>query len=187
MTGEDDGDNDQDDANTTPNIDMDEDTDDKEEDDEPSKRQKIIRGGPTTNQDHCNINFVKDTVYYLLAGSSNKMWGTAKADDPAPVVPMFRQESCEPGDYIRIAGESITLKANGNKNTACTFAPEEELIFTSDWHQFDSDMTGEDLRDLGETTFLLWWQNIKPPPVPRPKPATIPRKTTANKKGGRKR
>jgi hypothetical protein len=45
------------------------------------------------------------------------------------------------------------------------FEPEEELIFTSDWAQFDSPMTGGDLADLGENTFLLWWQNVQRPPV----------------------
>jgi hypothetical protein len=30
---------------------------------------------------------------------------------------------------------------------------------------FDEDMTSQDLCDLGETTFLLWWQNIEPPKV----------------------
>ena len=35
------------------------------------------------------------------------------------------------------------------------------MVLTSDWSDFDEDMTSKDLQDLGEVEFLLWWQNVQ--------------------------
>ena len=163
-----------------------EEDEEEEEETKPAKRAKT-RGEDTSKAKHCNINFVKDTSYYLLAGSSQRQWGTATADDPAPPVPVSRKDSRKPGDYLLVKGKNIKLKSSGANYTTTTFHPEEELILTNDWHQFEQDMTGQDLADLDDETFLLWWQNFKPPPVPKVKPATIAKKTAPPKKTRRHR
>ena len=160
----------------------DDDVEEEEEEEEESKSAKRAktRGGQETSSSkgtNCNINFVKGTSYYLRAGSTQRLWGSATADDPAPPVPVSRRDSCKPGNYLLVKGKNIKLKSTGANYTTTTFHPEEELILTSDWHQFDEDMTGQDLADLDDETFLLWWQNFKPPPVPKVKPATVAKKT----------
>jgi hypothetical protein len=124
---------------------------------------------PTTRgkdqNEHCQVNFVKNTSYKLLADDSDKIWGEGKATDPAPAVPSSRSDSIKPGDYLLFSGNDITIKAAARGRVTVQFEPEEELILTSDWAQFDSPMTGGDLADLGENTFLLWWQNVQRPPV----------------------
>ena len=109
------------------NDDNDDNDDDEEEEEEPTKRQKT-KG----HHVHCNINFVKDTPYYMLAGSTMKHWASAKAQDPSPPVPSSRRDSCTPGDYLLIAGKDITLKSSGSNYTTTTFRPEEELILTNE-------------------------------------------------------
>ena len=118
---------------------------------------------------HCSINFVKNTPYKLLVGDTNKCWATATMTDPSPPVNSHRHSKIHPGDYLLVKGNDIKL----NKKGATVFDPEEEIILTSDWDRFEADMTGQDLVDLGDETFLLWWQNIEPPKVPDQKRATI--------------
>jgi hypothetical protein len=155
-----------------------EEEEEEEEESKSAKRAKT-RGANMSKAKNCNINFVKDTSYYLRAGSSQRLWGTATADDPAPPVPVSRKDSCKPGDYLLVKGKNIKVRSNGANYTTTTFHPEEELILTSDWHQFEQDMTGQDLADLDDETFLLWWQNFKPPPVPKVRPPTVAKKTQA--------
>jgi hypothetical protein len=59
-----------------------------------------------------------------------------------------------------------------------TFEPRDELILKKDWSQFDDDMTGQDLVDLDDVPFLLWWQNVLMPP-----PKKAPRKKSGKGKG----
>ena len=40
------------------------------------------------------------------------------------------------------------------------------MVLTSDWSDFEEDMTCKDLHDLGEVEFLLWYQNVQ---IPKPK------------------
>jgi hypothetical protein len=147
-----------------------------EVDNDKSKRQKTRQGPKEVRADHCSINFVKDTRYSLLAGSTQRCWGTATADDPAPPVPASRRDSVKTGDYLLILGKNIKLKPGPT-----TFLPEEELILTSEWHQFEEEMTGQDLADLDDVPFLLWWQNVKAPPVPKPKAPTVAKAKTKGK------
>ena len=50
-------------------------------------------------------------------------------------------------------------------------------------------MTGQDLVDLEDVTFLIWWQNVRVPSVPKVRLPTIPKKkkVVVGKKGGRRR
>jgi hypothetical protein len=160
--------------------------DSDEDDDRPAK--KVKKKGKKEEEEetpHCDINFVKNTPYSLLAGSTTKVWGTAKAEDPAPKVPDSRKDTYKTGDYLLVKGNSINLKHTGNLNTKVTFDPEEELILTSGWDRFDDQMTGQDLFDLDDNTFLLWWQNVKPPAIPKPKAPTVAAKKKTKKAGGR--
>jgi hypothetical protein len=160
------------------------DASDREDEDERRKKKRHkSRKDEVDDVPHCDINFVKGTDYSLLAGDTSKCWGTAKAEDPAPRLPMSRRDSLNAGDYLLIKGNSINLKSNGANFTTTTFLPEEELILTSDWLRFDAEMTGQDLVDLDDMTFLIWWQNLKPPPVPKAKAPTISKKVPATKKG----
>jgi hypothetical protein len=168
------------DGDVTDNDDDDDDDMDDDEEDTSSKRQKRKGGNTKVSHPHCPINFVKDTNYYLLAGDTQKCWGTCTAEDPAPPVPTSRRDSCEPGDYLLIAGKDIKLKWTGANYSKTTFDPEEELILTSDWHQFEQEMSGKDLFDLEDVTFLLWWQNVKAPPVPKKKAPTMTKKQRAD-------
>jgi hypothetical protein len=157
-----------------------EDTDDDEH--RNAKRAKKIHGQEITTP-HCDINFVKNTPYMLLSGSTQRVWGSGKSTDPAPRVPNARKDECKAGDYLLMKGSDIALKSTGNNNCKTSFEPQEELILTSDWDRFDEVMSGQDLVDLGDETFLLWWQNVKAPPVPKPKRATV----AAKKKGKTRR
>ena len=98
-------------------------------------------------------------------------------------MPPSRKDSCYAGDYLLVKGKYITLKSAGAAYTKATFEPINELILTADWSQFEDDMTGQDLVDLDEDTFLLWWQNVKPPTVPKPK---APSKPTVKPRKGRR-
>jgi hypothetical protein len=163
---------------------VEEDTTAEEEDDDgadlhPAKRVKQGKE-EDDNTPHCDINFVKNTTYTLFAGNTKKVWGTAKSEDPAPKVPDTRPEY-ETGDYLLLKGSDITLKHAGNNNCRTSFDPDEELVLTSDWDRFDDTMTGQDLVDLGDVSFLIWWQNVKPPAVPKPKSATVASKKKSKK------
>jgi hypothetical protein len=155
---------------------------DEDEDEEltPASRNMRKGGNPKLAHPHCHINFVKDTNYYLLHEDTQKCWGTCTSEDPAPPPPRSRRDSCDAGDYLLIAGKDIKLKWTGGNYTKTTFQPEEELILTNDWHQFDQEMSGSVLFDLGDVTFLLWWQNIKAPPVPKKKAPTMTKKQKAD-------
>jgi hypothetical protein len=158
--------------------------DDEEDDDDVDVRAaKRVKKGKEEQDTtpHCDINFVKNTPYTLFAGDTKKVWGTAKMEDPAPKVPDARKDEYNTGDYLLLKGSDITLKHAGNNNCRTSFDPEEELILTSDWDRFDATMTGQDLVDLDEVSFLIWWQNVKPPPIPKPKPATVASKKKSKK------
>lgn len=129
---------------------------------------------------HCNINFVANTPYKLLHGDTDKSWGSAKVVDPAPKPPKSRG-ALKAGDYLLVMGKDVDLKSTGRNNTATVFAADEELVLTEDWAQFDAEMTGQDLVDLDDECFLLWWQNIRPPAVPKEKAPTIAKKTLPNR------
>ena len=149
-----------------------------DEDDETDSNDEEKGMGKGKEPDaHCEINFVKNTKYKLLVGGTNRVWGEGKALDPSPPIPASRKTSCKPGDYLLFSGEDIHLKT-GRQKCVVTFEPEDEFILTSDWHQFDAAMSGSDLAELGETTFLLWWQNVDPPKVEKPKKPTIAKKAT---------
>jgi hypothetical protein len=160
--------------------------DEEEDDDDESVRPaKRVKKGKEEEEDnntpHCDINFVKNTPYTLLAGNTKKVWGTAKSEDPAPKVPDARKDEYKTGDYLLLKGSDITLKYTGSNNCRTSFDPEEELILTSDWDRFDDTMTGQDLVDLEDVSFLIWWQNIKPPAIPKTKPATNTSKKKSKK------
>ena len=163
-------------------VDHDEDTQDNDDDDDrPAKRAKNGKS-EVDDTPHCDINFVRNTQYSLLAGDSNNMWGSAKAEDPSPKVPAARKKDYKLGDYLLIKGINILPKHTGTNYTKVTFDPEEELILTNEWTQFEESMSEQDLVDLDDTTFLLWWQNVKPPAVPKPKAPTVAKKAAKKKK-----
>ena len=160
--------------------------DEEEEDDDadvrPAKHvKKAKEDAEENNTPHCDINFVKNTPYTLLAGDTKKVWGTAKSEDPAPKVPDARKDEYKTGDYLLLKGSDISLKHAGSNNCRTSFDPEEELILTSDWDRFDDTMTGQDLVDLDEVSFLIRRQNIKPPVIPKTKPATVASKKKSKK------
>ena len=157
-----------------------------EEDDDtahlhPAKRLKKGKE-EEDNYPHCDINFVKNTPYTLFAGNTKKVWGTVKSEDPAPRVPDARKDEYSTGDYLLVKGSDITLKHAGTNNCRTSFDPDEELILTSDWDRFDDAMTGQDLVDLGDVSFLIWWQNIKPPAIPKAKSAIVASKKKVTRK-----
>jgi hypothetical protein len=167
---------------TTPtpmSADDDDDTDSSDE----SKGKGKPKGKGKEPDTHCSINFVKNTKYKLLVGGTNRVWAEGKARDPSPAVPSSRVMSCDPGDYILFSGDDIhLLNQTGKNKCVVNFEPEDEFILASDWSQFDGAMSGSDLAELGPTTFLLWWQNIAPPKVEKPKPPTKPKKPTTGRK-----
>jgi hypothetical protein len=111
---------------------------------------------------------VKNTPYKLLEGSSDTVWAEALFTDPQPPVPKSRSVQTTTGDYVLIQGHDVVLQKNSRgKSVPVTFDPEDEFVLTADWLQFDGEMTGQDLKDLGDEEFLLWWQNVKPPPAPK--------------------
>jgi hypothetical protein len=130
---------------------------------------------------HCDHNFVKNTAYKLVDQQTEKVWGEAVMLDPQPAVHVSRSIAIKTGDYVLMRGEDITLKSTGRSNTKVVFEKEGELILQKDWTQFDEDMTGSDLCDLGDVEFLLWWQCITPPLVPKSKRAVIPKKKAGTK------
>jgi hypothetical protein len=155
----------------------DEEADDDEDEDEDEEENKTKKKESTKNNPHCNINFVTDTVYpFLAADYITKTWGKGTLTDPSPAVPSSRADSVEAGDYVLVTGHDVTLLTTSRTSCVATFVPEEELILQNDWSQFDDEMSGQDLRDLGDLTFLLWWQNVKAPKV---KAAANPRKPKA--------
>jgi hypothetical protein len=168
---------------------LDDDTAPAEEDaaesSEDEKKQKKAAKKKATVEDnaHCGINFVTNTPYKLFEGESDLIWAEAEFRDPQPPVPTSRKVQTVAGDYILIAGDDVVLqKTSRGKPVQVSFQPEDEFILTADWSQFDEEMTGQDLVALGEETFLLWWQNVKPPKEPRKK---IPRKVSAKTKNKR--
>jgi hypothetical protein len=169
-----------------PKVENDTDDAEEEEDDETEEDNKRDSSKKSTkNNPHCTINFVKNTPYQFLASDSNtKIWAEGIITDPAPKPPTSRSMNIQAGDYVLVAGSDLTLKKTGRSSVIANFEPNEELILTADWVQFDEDMTGQDLVDLGDVPFLLWWQNIKPPTVrkPIPKKAVTKKKVPAKKK-----
>jgi hypothetical protein len=151
-----------------------EDEDDENSDDDKDQHKAAKKKADVADEAHCDINFVKNTPYKLLEGSSDTVWAEAVFADPQPPVPTSRSIQTTTGDYVLIAGDDVVLQKNARgKTVQVSFAPEDEFVLTTDWVQFDGEMTGQDLKDLCEEGFLLWWQNVKPPPVPK---ARIPRK-----------
>ena len=131
--------------------------DEEEDEDDPPKAKKGAQDNP-----HCSINFVMNTPYkFLRPDSDTKVFAEGVLVDSAPRVPHSRRDALQDGDYVLVEGSALTLK-----RILATFVPENELILQNDWSQFDEDMSGQDLQDLGDETFLLWWQNIVPPRVP---------------------
>jgi hypothetical protein len=153
-------------------------TDGSDNDQEEPKKPPKPKKHTTPGHAHCDINFVKHTSYPLLKDDTQAKWGEAQLTDPQPKVPPSRADQDIAGDYVLISGEDLVLGKNKGRTILTTFDPEDELILTSKWHQFDEEMTGQDLVDLGEECFLLWWQNVQ---APKPK-STRKKKATAKSK-----
>ena len=130
---------------------------------------------------HCDVNYTTDNPYTL--SSDGKPWATAIFEDPAPKPPKSWPKSIA-GDYILVKGKNIKIKVNRNKPARVNFVANEEFILTPDWEQMQEDMTGQDLVDLGDENFLLWWQEVE---VPKPKPEKTPKKGKDNPKKKRKK
>lgn len=161
----------------------DNDDDDNEEEDEEKETPGKPGHGPMNDLSHCTINFVKNTPYKLKVADNDKTWATAELVDAQPRVPPSRAGTYKAGDYVLIRGSDITMltQGRGNKPMNVTFETEDEIVLTNLWHQFDGPMTGQDLADLENETFLMWWQNVEAPPAKRKAPA--PRATTKQKAG----
>jgi hypothetical protein len=166
-------------------IDMVDTSTEDESDSEKDKRTKR-KAAVTEDHEHCDVNFVKNTTYKLLLDDTDKIWAEAILTDPSPPVPASRADTTNVGDYVLIKGSDVVLKAASTrgKKVNANFPADEELVLASDWDQMDGDMTGQDLVDLGDKTFLLWWQNVQPPPVKKTKGPTttaIPRRKAKRK------
>ena len=141
----------------------DDDQDPEDEDDEDKHQQQ---------QDaHCNYHFIKNTRYTLICGDKDKEWASCIFTDPSPKI----ADDCgwEPGDYLKTSGNKLTLKGR----VSATFSKEDMVILTTNFEAMEDDMTGQDLVDLEDQEFLIWWQNIKPPKA-KPKTKGAPTKRT---------
>jgi hypothetical protein len=119
------------------------------------------------------------TEYSFLAGNyATKIWAKGHLLDPAPKVPLKFSDEYQPGDYVLLRGCDLTIFDQGRNACEASFEPSEQLVLKEDWTEFDQDMTGHDLVDLGDVPFLLWWQNIQPPKKKIPK--KVPEKKKKN-------
>lgn len=155
-------------------------SDSDDDDQEEPKKTKKTKKNMAPGHAHCDINFVKHTTYALLKDDTTAQWGEAQLTDPQPKVPPSRADQDKAGDYVLISGADLVLGKKKGRTILTSFNPEDELILNSKWHQFDEEMTGQDLQDLGEECFLLWWQNVR---APRPKAAASKKKKAAPAKG----
>ena len=152
--------------------------DEEEEEEEPAHKTTKGKNTPV-DQPHCNINFVINTPYKLLVtGSDTKIFAETTLLDPSPLVPTSRKLGVNNGDYVLLRGKDMAFKSS-YKTTS--FDPEDEYILQSNWSQFDSEMSGAYLADLGDVTFLLWWENVMPPKVATKKRAAAQTATVAKK------
>ena len=132
---------------------------------------------------HCDYNFVANTTYKLNMDINGVevVWGEAQFD-PQPAVPSTHEDDYRPGDFVLIKGSDIKLTKNGKGGKGgkgktrkghgqLVFDANDQLIMTKEWDNFEDEMSTEDLVNLGEETFLLWWQNVQQPKI------MIPRKT----------
>lgn len=127
---------------------------------------------------HCDYNFVANTTYKLNMDINGEevVWGEAQFD-PQPAVPSTHEDDYRPGDFVLIKGSDIKLTKNGKGGKGgkgktrrqLVFDAHDQLIMTSEWDNFEDEMSTEDLVNLGEETFLLWWQNVQQPKTPIPK------------------
>ena len=128
---------------------------------------------------HCTINFTKNVKYVLLLpDDESKQWGSANFIDPSPKPPP--DSHYEPGDYLLLKGSNIKLR-NASNALPC-FDHQDQMLLTADWEPMDDDMTGQDLFDLGDQKFLLWWQCVKAPALPKPaKPKAVAKSKSKTK------
>jgi len=124
-----------------------------------SEEESNERGYP-----HCHVNYVNNVKYTLIHGNDDKPWATGTFIDPAPAVPKELQDKYKAGDYVLMCGNSLKLK--GSK---AIFAKDEDFVLNQDWSSMDGDMTADDLFDLDDEPFLLWFQCILPPKKPAAK------------------
>jgi hypothetical protein len=118
-----------------------------------------------SNNPHCDINFVQHTKYKLLANATTTViWAEGSCIDPQPKPPEEKSDT-HIGDYLLFKGDDIKLKIGPKSSTKTVFMPSDELILQNDWTPFEEEMTGQDVVELGDETFLLWWQNIAPPKI----------------------
>ena len=136
--------------------------------------------GESNRFPHCDYNFVANTTYKLNMDINGEevVWGEAQFD-PQPAVPSTHEDDYRPGDFVLIKGSDIKLTkrgkggkgGKGKPRRQLVFDVQDQLIMTKEWDNFEDEMSTEDLVNLGEETFLLWWQNVQQPKN------TIPRKT----------
>ena len=149
-------------------------TEDNQSEEEPHpKKYKLDKDSSGEEEDaedpenpHCDINFVKNTPYNIFGAKNKVVWAKTILRDPAPRIPTCHRSRIHAKDYVLVKGQDLQLK-NNRSTTAVTFHPEEEMILMNDFTEFEQDMTAQDLFDLGDTTFLLWWQCVEAPKIPK--------------------
>jgi hypothetical protein len=147
--------------------DADPDGDNQNDRDETTEEEDEESSAPLTakpkHNPHCDKNFVRNTSYKLLVGNTDDAWGETILTNTSPKVPNSRKTQTMANDYVLITGKDITLLKRRSGGKVVSFEPRDELILKKDWSQFDDDMTGQDLVDLDDVPFLLWWQNVLMP------------------------
>jgi hypothetical protein len=124
------------------------------------------------NNIHCSLQLTTRDKYNLVhPDHEDKIVGKVQLFDPAP-EPQGRG-NYKASDYAMVQGSKLELKKGADK---IIFDKDAKWIRQEDWTPFDDDMTLQDLADLGEEKFLLWFQMIDPP---KAKPV---RKLTTTKK-----
>jgi hypothetical protein len=102
--------------------------------------------------------------------------------DPAPKPPATCKYKA--GDYVLVKGNNLVLtKSNRTSFESCS-----GLIMNATTSKpTEGDLTPQNLLEMEDEVFLMWWQCIKPPAPPKPSRATVPSKQAAAKKQKKKR
>ena len=120
------------------------------------------------NTVHNPHQYTNNTRYKMVHGEREVVFATGQIVDPQPAVHPDKKSDYRAGDYMLMKGSDIEIKT---RKGGVSFDCASELILQKDWSPFDDDMTAQDLHDLGDEEFLVWFQVFEAPPEPK-KPST---------------